>query len=126
MDPAQRAASWMGALGASRIALQHLIFERAADLRAAFDALPRREEEPTDEDVLSLAYERDVLESVRVLLSFAGMGLHALARALALTDDVAATTWSAIAPSDRLRNDPLLRAVFACEPESPWGQLAEV
>jgi hypothetical protein len=125
MDPAQRAASWMGALGASRIALQHLIFERAADLRAAFDALPRREEEPTDEEVLSLAHERDVLESARVLLSFVGMGLPP-ARALALTDDVAATTWSAIAPSDRLRNDPLLRAVFACEPESLWGQLAEV
>lgn len=123
-DPGERAAAWVATLGDSRKALAHLVLHRAASLREAFDALPSRDEDPGDEEVLALLHERDVLESVRVLLSLVGEGLP-LARALALTDDVAATTWSAIAPSDRLRDDPLLRAVFLCEPESFWGQLVE-
>lgn len=123
-DPSEPAAAWVAALGDSRTALAHLVIHRAASLREAFDTLPSRDADPSDEEVLALLYERDALESVRVLLSFAGEGLPP-ARALALTDDVAATTWSAIAPSERLRNDPLLRAVFLSEPESFWGQLAE-
>ncbi|MEZ4299106.1 MAG: hypothetical protein R3B70_29425 [Polyangiaceae bacterium] len=124
-DPATRAAAWVAMLSDSRRSLAHLALERAASLREAFDALSSRDDDPRDDEVLALLHERDVLESVRVLLSFAGEGLS-VARALALTDDVAATTWSAIAPSAWLRDDPTLRAVFLLEPDSFWGQLAEV
>lgn len=123
-DPSEPAAAWVAALGASRSALAHLGLHRAASLRDAFDLLPTRDDDPSDDEVLALLEERDALESVRVLLSLAGEGLP-LARALAVTDAVAATTWSAIAPSDRLRNDPLLRAVFRSEPESFWGRFVE-
>lgn len=124
-DPAQCAAAWVARLGASsRDALGHVSKERAAALRGAFQELADRDGDRSGEEVLVVLYERDVLESVRVLLSFVGEGA-AVAAALALTDDVAATTWSAIAPSEAFWTDPLLRAVFVAEPESVWGQFVE-
>lgn len=124
VDPSVPATAWIRALGDSRAALVHLSIQRAATLREAFDTLPGLDVDPSDGDVIELLLERDVLESVRVILSFAGEGLS-LARALVLTDEIAATAWSAIAPSDRLRNEPLLRAVFRCEPDAFWGRVAE-
>lgn len=122
--PSDHATRWLRSLGESRKVLEQLALHRAARLREAFATLPEGDADPSDDDVLALFYERDLLESVRVLLAFLGEG-RALARELVLTDDVAFTTWSAIAPSDRLRNDPLLRAVFLTEPDAFWGQFVE-
>ncbi len=120
--PSDQATAWLRTLGESRKVLGELAVHRAASLREALDALPRLREDPSDDDLMALLYERDVLESVRVLLAFVGEG-RALGRELVLTDDVALTVCSAFAPSRRLRDDPLLRAVFVSEPDAFWGQL---
>jgi hypothetical protein len=124
LHPSDHATRWLRSLGESRKVLAELALHRAARLREAFATLPQGDGDPSDDDVLTLFYERDVLESVRVLLAFVGEG-RALGRELVLTDDVARTVYSAIAPTERLRTDPLLRAVFLAEPDSFWGQFVE-
>lgn len=122
--PSERAGVWVSALGESRRSLAHLIIHRAATLGSELGALPAREDDLGEDEILALLYERDVLESARVVLSLVGEGLP-VAQALALTDEIAETAWDVIAPTDRMRDDPLLRAVFRSEPDAFWGNVAE-
>lgn len=113
--PSNVATVWMRALGDTP--MESLAFHRAADLRS-------RIHDATCEDVDALpdiANERDILESVRMVLAFVHKG-RTLGRELAAIDEVAIGRY----PTDASRpRDPWSRAVFLAEPDAWWAGFAE-
>lgn len=122
--PSDVAVRWLRSLDSeTRGTLEALAYQRAARLRDAFFALVDADEDPSEADLLALLYERDILESVRVLLAYVGHG-RSLGRELALTDVAAVTCYSAMPVTPGIEADPLLRAVFLAEPDAWWGGFA--
>ncbi len=122
--PSDAAFRWLRSLGSeTRGTLEALAIQRAARMRDAFFALVDADEDPSESDLLALLYERDILESVRVLLAYVGHG-RSLGRELALTDVAAVTCYSAMPVTAGIEADPLLRAVFLAEPDAWWGGFA--
>lgn len=122
--PCDVAVRWLRSLDfEARSTLEALAYQRAARMRDAFFALVDADEDPTEADLLALLYERDILESVRVLLAYVGHGRN-LGRELALTDVAAVTCYSAMPVTAGIEADPLLRAVFLAEPDAWWGGFA--
>jgi hypothetical protein len=122
--PSAAAGAWIRELlRADRDAVEQLAVQQAITLRAWFDGLADAPDDPTWAEVLRALHERDALESVRSMLWLAGPA-HGLTNELALLDDAAAASLSAIAPLETSAPDELLQAVFASEPEAWWGELA--
>ena len=122
--PAEVAVKWIRSLdNETRSTLEALAYQRAARLRDALCALVDADEDPSEEALRALLYERDILESVRTLLAYVGHGRN-LGRELALTDVAAITCYSAMPVTAGIEADPLLRAVFLAEPDAWWGGFA--
>jgi hypothetical protein len=122
-DPSSVVAKWVRALPLRELeATERLAVERAGVLRQELDGLPD-DGELSSQDVIRLAYERDVLECMVTVLWLAGRGRELGSEANA-TDDAAVTSLSNLPISEELEADPLLRAVSISEPDAWWGHLA--
>lgn len=122
--PSMVAGTWIRSLpGAEQSAVEQLAIQQAISLRGWFDSLEDAPEDPTSDEVLRAVHERDALESVMSMLWLVGEA-RGLANELALLDDSAVTSLSAIARPEKLTRDELLQAVFASEPGAWWGELA--
>jgi hypothetical protein len=122
--PSTAAGIWIRSLrSAEQSAVEQLAVQQAISLRAWFDSLEDAPEDPTSDEVLRALHERDALESVMSMLWLVGEA-RGLANELALLDDAAVTSLSAIPHPEALAQDELLHAVFASEPGAWWGELA--
>lgn len=121
--PSAAAARWVRSIGEAQSTLSLLAFHRAAELRSVFYALESADEDPSEESLRAMLYERDILESVRALLAYVGHGRN-IGRELALTDVAAVTCYSAMPATPGIEADSLLRAVFLTEPDAWWGGFA--
>ena len=122
--PSTVAVWWLRSLDNETLStLEALAYQRAARLRDALCALVDADEDPSEEALRALLYERDILESVRTLLAYVGHGRR-LGSELQITDFAAVTCYSAMPVTPALEADPLLRAVFLAEPDAWWGGFA--
>jgi len=123
IDPGPAVAKWARSIPRRELdATERVAIERAGDLREELDSLPERDD-LTAGEVAALAHERDVLESVLVVLRLADRG-RPLRIALAGADDSAITSMSAI-PSEALSDDELLGAAGVADHDAWWGRLAD-
>jgi hypothetical protein len=125
--PSTAIGAWIRALSPDeRSLIERLAVQQAAALRRRLDALDALDEgapELAPAELLALLHERDALESVVALLWLCGEG-RGLGAQLALLDDLALVSLSALPLSPALDDDALLQAVFTGEPDAWWGKLA--
>jgi hypothetical protein len=118
-----RVAAWAALLSpAERARLESDGVHTAARLRERIDDLLERDDEAEGDEVRALVYERDGLESLRVVLWTCG-SCPSLDRELRMTDQAMLDSASALPLPPEVETDELLLAVARNEPLSWWGEL---